>query len=639
MGTFPAMRFRMLGGFDIVDGVRTIDPLSPKQRTILAALLLHRDRTLSVDRLIDIAWGDPSDSVLSSLHSHVSRLRNVLEPDRLPRQPPTVLLTQPPGYRLVVARDDVDAYRFEDEVDRGLERLHAGALTDAVAAFDAALAAWTGPLLPEFADEPFAIAAAERIEHARLAALEGAADAHLRLGAHRAAVQLLEREAREQRPRERMQWLLALGLYRSDRQTDALRVIDRCRRALLDTSGLNLGTDLRELEAAMLAQDPALTLPAARHGGPGTAESAVPVNRPADAAADAGHHAARSTSPATGERTTLIGRSQEARVLDDAVAAAQAGRGGCALIVGEPGIGKTRLAESVVDRAAELGIVTAWARCPESRSAPPFWPLTQLGEQLRAAGFTDLQVRELDRQGAATEVSERFGFYRAVLDAIADIDLPLVLVIDDLQWADPDSLRLLEQLASELRSMPTLLVATLRPVADDDAHPGTRRLSGRDHARARIDPHLPQRPATRRRGRVARCPPRRDRAARGRRARARADRRQPAVHQRGDRAARRRGTTRIDRGGARGAGHSSRCESGGASARVAAATARPSSCCRRRRSSAARSTSTRSRRRWDRTPARSSRCWSPPSNSACWATTVASWRSPMCSWPTRWPTR
>ena len=454
------MRFRTLGGLEIADGTRPNEPMSPKQRAVLAVLLVDLDRVVSADRLIDIVWDDPTDAALPTLQSHISRLRTILEPDRLPRHAPRALVTQPPGYRLVADRADVDAYRFEDDVTNGLALLAAGSDAAAIQVLRAALDDWTGPFLPEFADRPFASGPSARLERARLAALEGAADAHVRLGAHIEAARLLEGEAREHPDRERMQWLMALALYRSDRQTEALRVIDQCRRALVDTSGLSIGVELRELEAAILSHDPSLAPPqTATTATATTAARATTAKPPPSSGA--------TPEPTAASPTALIGRAQETAALDDAVRAAQAGHGGCVLIVGEPGIGKTRLAESAVERAADLGVVTAWARCPENRSSPPFWPLTQLGEQLRASGFTDLQVRELDRQGAEVAVSERFGFYRAVLRAVAAIDTPMLLVIDDLQWADPDSLRLLEHLASELRTTRTLLVATLRPTAEE----------------------------------------------------------------------------------------------------------------------------------------------------------------------------
>ena len=147
---------------------------------------------------------------------------------------------------------------------------------------------------------------------------------------------------------------------------------------------------------------------------------------------------------------------------------AATGRGTVTVIIGEPGIGKTRLAEWIVESASKLGTVCAWGRCPESRSTPPFWPLTQLADQLRDAEVLDIQIVSPASGDAAMEGDgqARFGVYRTIRDSIASVDRPLVLVIDDLQWADPDSLRVLEHLAVDLASMQVLLVVTVRPLDD-----------------------------------------------------------------------------------------------------------------------------------------------------------------------------
>ena len=186
------MRFQILGGLSVVAGERTVDLGTPKQRAVLAVLLLERDRVVSVDRLLELLWGESSDKAQSSLQVYVSRLRTALEPGRRPRDPATVLVSQSPGYRIAVARGDVDLYRFEDTVAHGLDLLRRGDHAEASATLTRVLADWSGALLPEFGDEPFVIAAAGRVEGVRLAAVEGAAEARLASGDHSGAVALLE---------------------------------------------------------------------------------------------------------------------------------------------------------------------------------------------------------------------------------------------------------------------------------------------------------------------------------------------------------------------------------------------------------------------------------------------------------------
>jgi DNA-binding SARP family transcriptional activator/tetratricopeptide (TPR) repeat protein len=440
------LRFQILGGLSVVAGERTVELGTPKQRAVLAVLLLERDRVVSVDRLLELLWNSSSDKALSSLQVYVSRLRTALEPGRRPRDPATVLVSQPPGYRLAVARADVDLYRFEDSVALGLDLLRRGDHVSAGEILSSVLADWSGGLLPEFGDEPFVIAAAGRAEGVRLSAVEGAAEARLASGDHLGAVALLEPAVEANPARERLNEMLALALYRGARQSDALRVVDACRRVLAETTGLDPGPSLRRLESDLLAQSPALDWTPPRQTVPEVA-LATPVGR---------------ANP--GASAELIGRRQELAQLQGALADAEQGRGGVAIVLGEPGIGKTRLAEALVEQAGQHGVNLAWTRCPESRAAPPFWAVTHLADQLMAAGVIDAPLGAVDGEAA---VHERFGLYRAVADALAAIEPATLLVIDDLQWADPDSLRLLEHVAADLGSSRTLVLATMRPLADD----------------------------------------------------------------------------------------------------------------------------------------------------------------------------
>ena len=134
---------------------------------------------------------------------------------------------------------------------------------------------------------------------------------------------------------------------------------------------------------------------------------------------------------------------------------ARDGRGGIALLVGDPGVGKTRLAEWLLAGAADLGADLATTRCAESRSAPPFWPFGQI-------------LHELGRDPAPPAGDDdRFAYYERVAGELRAGDRPVVALVDDLQWADPDSLRLLTHLAPTFATTHVLLVATMRPVDDD----------------------------------------------------------------------------------------------------------------------------------------------------------------------------
>ena len=440
----------MFGGLRVTDAGIEIDSFSPKQRLVLAVLLLEAGRVVSVDRLVDLVWGEDADIGSSTLHSHVSRLRTLLEPGRSRRQPSELLVTQPPGYRLAVDRSQIDLFRFEDGVADGRRRLRDGDPGGAADILTVALESAKGQLLPEFGDEPFVIGHAARAETIRADGLEDLADARLQLGQHVEAVSLLELEAAERASRERLQSLLAVALYRADRQTDALRVIDRCRRALLETSGLHLGSALKQLETSILEHDLALDWT--------PSESAPPVADGID-----GPDGAEAGPPQPTRRSDPVGRTAELAALEQALSSAEDGRGTVVTILGEAGIGKSRLADSVSRRASERGFVTTWARCPEHRSAPSFWPVTQLSDQLRTAGYADEPLGDLEALSGVGGV-EVFAFARQLLHSLRRIDRPVLFVIDDLQWADPDTLRLLEYVVSGLGSISCVFVATARPI-------------------------------------------------------------------------------------------------------------------------------------------------------------------------------
>lgn len=439
----------LLGRFEVRLAGAPIDLGTPKQRAVLAVLALEANRVVPSDRLIQLLWAD-APKALGALQSYVSNLRRALEPDRRPRDPARVLVTEAPGYRLAIDRELVDTLRFEELVRRGRVALGAGDAAEAVSILDAALAAWGGPPLPELRDEPFVVDVAGRLDGQRVIALGLAAQARLELGDHLGAVGLLDGPIADYPLDERLHGLLALALYRGGRQADALRVIDRVRRALADTAGLDPGHELRTLEADLLRQAPHLDGPAS-------------TVRPTGVVASGPTRVARSPGPAG----PLVGRSGELDALLAALDTAVDGGGGVAVVVGESGIGKTRLVEELAAVARSRGVGTAWVRCPESGAIPPFWPVVQLAGQI--PGTVDLELPTTDGSDADMP-SSVFALYDTVSASLARMASPLLLVIDDLQWADADTLRMLGHVVGALESAPVLLAVTVRPT-DRDAGP------------------------------------------------------------------------------------------------------------------------------------------------------------------------
>jgi YVTN family beta-propeller protein len=226
----------------------------PKQRALLALLLLHANEPVSRDRLIDGLWGaHPPPSAAHTLDDYVSRLRKALGAGRIERRPP--------GYLLRIEDGEADVGRFEALVREGRERLAGGDAGAAAERLRAALGLWRGPALADVLYAPFAAEEAERLEERRLSALEDLFDAELALGASSTLVAELEKLTRAEPLRERPLAQLMLALYRAGRQAEALAVYQAARRRFAEELGLELGSQLRTLERQILAQDPVLGRP------------------------------------------------------------------------------------------------------------------------------------------------------------------------------------------------------------------------------------------------------------------------------------------------------------------------------------------------------------------------------------------
>jgi class 3 adenylate cyclase/DNA-binding SARP family transcriptional activator len=252
------MDFRILGSLEVLDEGREVKLGGTKQRALLALLLLHANETLTTDRLIDELWGErPPANSAKTVQVHVSRLRKALAPVN-GAGGERVVVTRERGYELRLDPERLDARRFERLVAEGRGELAAGRPQVAAAALERALSLWRGAPLAELAHEPFAQTEIARLDDLRAGALEKLVEAKLDLGRHEEVIVQLETLIAEHPYRERPRAQLMLALYRSDRQADALQAYQDARRTLVDELGIEPGERLRELERAILAQDPAL---------------------------------------------------------------------------------------------------------------------------------------------------------------------------------------------------------------------------------------------------------------------------------------------------------------------------------------------------------------------------------------------
>jgi DNA-binding SARP family transcriptional activator len=242
----------ILGPLEVRDGDRVIPLPRRKHRELVSLLALRAGEVVPRDVLIEELWGGrPPKTAREALHNNVSQLRKQLGDD--------VIVTREPGYLLQVEPEELDLLRFERLAE---EARRAGSAEECAAKLTAALALWRGAPLADLAYEEIGIREAGRLEDLRLAAREDLIDAELELGRHGDLVTELETLVVEHPFRERLIGQLMLALYRAGRQADALEAYREARGVLMDELGLEPGVQLRELQQAILRQDPALDLPA-----------------------------------------------------------------------------------------------------------------------------------------------------------------------------------------------------------------------------------------------------------------------------------------------------------------------------------------------------------------------------------------
>jgi DNA-binding SARP family transcriptional activator/predicted negative regulator of RcsB-dependent stress response len=327
------VQVRLLGPVDVVvdEHPRPVNGL--RRKAVLATLALEGGEIVSTDRLVDVVWGDAaSPKALPTLQSHVSFLRTVLgERD--------TIVARPPGYMLVLGEDGTDVRRAERLL---AEASRAAEPAEALRLLREALALWRGRPLVDVAGLPWLEEQAERLDLLLVHIKRAMFEAGLAAGEHARLLPDIEAMVAQNPLDEQLRGQLMLALYRSGRQADALAAYHQLRQTLDTELGLDPGPELRELETAILRQDPALATSAAAAVTPPRAPSpAAPVPAQLPAAVPA-----------------FTGRDCELAGLDTVLAGmAQAGAGGPAPVVisavsGTAGVGKTALAVHWAHRAA-----------------------------------------------------------------------------------------------------------------------------------------------------------------------------------------------------------------------------------------------------------------------------------------------
>ena len=390
--------------------------------------------------------------------------------------------------------------------------------SSAAAELGEALGLWRGDALADCRGGGWAAAEALRLDELRLSTVEDRIDADLMLGQHGVLVGELESLVARHPLRERLWGALMLALYRAGRQAEAVRAYQRARDVLVEELGLEPGAELRRLEAAVLAGDSVLDLPDATRRAP-RAELAIPLPGRLGAASSA----------------VFVGRAHEREGLSRSLQAVAEGERRVVLVSGEPGIGKTSLSTAFAGRRSDNGAVVLYGRCDEDLGIP-YQPWAEVLTHLVAHAPDDLLAAHVDARGSelarlapdlaarttagrissSDAESERYLLFGAVVDLLARVSAlaPIVLVLDDLHWADRPTIQLLRHVvvggcaASAARDRH---VPRLRRRPGSPARRGARRAASRvgesSGSRCAVSATTSSSPCSRRRP-ATRCPTR-----------------------------------------------------------------------------------------------------------------------------------
>jgi DNA-binding SARP family transcriptional activator len=467
------MRYLVLGPLQVLEpGGRPLPIRGRVDRAILGALLLEPNGTVSRDRLTEAVWGDePPETAPNAIQVHISKLRKLLG-----GAGGSNLHTRSPGYALEVRAGELDASEFEGmaTAPRSDEPP-----SEVSVRLTEALRLWRGPVLDGMDVGTFGQSDVSRLEDLRVSVLEWRIDADLALGRHRELTGELESVVQTYPLREHLRGQLMLALYRSGRQADALAAYRQARELLIEDLGIDPSQTLQALELAILEQSAALDL--VDRGQPALTGTHQRVPAPDAAAGDIPLPGRLAVPPQIG----LIGRTGELQTIALAYKrVAHDGGREVMLVAGEAGLGKTTLTAAAALAAHDDGALVLFGHCEEDLARPYQFFAEALEHYVTHASDEQLAQRiapngaDLTRllpsvgrkmpglpatKGTDTD-TERYLLFAAVAGVMADLARvqPVVLVLDDLQWADRGSLLLLRHLAAAEQIPRLLILATYR---------------------------------------------------------------------------------------------------------------------------------------------------------------------------------
>ncbi|MDQ1429034.1 MAG: hypothetical protein QOK39_2510 [Acidimicrobiaceae bacterium] len=352
-------------------------PGGPRPAAALALLMINANRRVTADAITAALWDDGRPRSISTLESHLWRLRQVLEPHRPAGHRSSVLLTESGGYRLVVTADQVDSLRFESLLEDASVLLRQRQPDRALQRCDQARALWRGRPFDPVTDREWAAPAVARLQECRAQLDERHVDALLGVGEPERALRELETALGDHPLREHLWAQRMLATYRTGRTDAALETFQKARRVFLDELGIEPGEQLRSLHQRILSKDPALTeQEPARELPPGPDSGGVVVHLP----------------PRT---TRLIGRADELARLTQLVR-----QHSLVTVTGSAGTGKTRLAAEAACDVVETfpdGIWFVDLTATEDTDQVADAISTALGTPLPPTGSRDDAIRMFTR--------------------------------------------------------------------------------------------------------------------------------------------------------------------------------------------------------------------------------------------------
>jgi DNA-binding SARP family transcriptional activator len=286
--------FSLLGSMQVTGTTGVSTPSAPKQRQVLAMLLLNANHVVRADQLIDELWGErPPASALPTLQTYIYQLRRMLgqgdKADLTPSPGHLSLLTSRGGYQLRLGPgDSFDVHDFQAGVERGRTEMAQGLVEEAATTLRAALDRWHGPALADVGLGPLLSVEAARLSETRMSALELRLEADLQLGRHDQLIGELTALVAANPTHESYSALLMTALHRCGRRGPALEVYQRMRSELIDQLGLEPSAETKRLHQAILVDDPSIAAPAAVVPA-GLVAGCVPAQLPADLPDFVGH--------------------------------------------------------------------------------------------------------------------------------------------------------------------------------------------------------------------------------------------------------------------------------------------------------------------------------------------------------------